>query len=1115
MKNDVRKAALTDNQDLPTVADRIRAEIAAGARSLDIVTGYITPSAWGVLGDALTALDRARILLGKDYQLAPPSAAAASADIRSLVQEAIRGDGQPPQLPESKDAAAVHAALAFLRRDDVEVKVWTDGFLHAKAYLLQSTAGVGSANFTAGGLVANRELVAWREDRSVLEELASWFLRYWNAPAAQDYKSALIDAIGRTTFGDHPYSPYDVLIRVLAERYGVERPPSLEAATFDLKWFQEDAVYQLIRMISGQARGALLADAVGLGKTYMALGVIHHFLYSTTRGAGSGEPVLVIVPASVLPLWEGLLREHGMLWACRLLTIQSLDHAFDVRSCTGAGLVVIDEAHRLRSGRVWYQKVLEVLTQGAPDKRVLLLTATPVNTGIEDLTRLLQVLTKNRRNVFAPAIADFERHLKRVERGEADPFPILDRTIVRRSRSDILRDLEQRQAAGMTGLERPRLPERTLAHVTYSYVEGGGDDLFDTFARTLASLRLAPYDLAPFERTRQLSLALGDDGLPLYGANSLAGLVAAGLLKRFESSLRAVSLSLRRLDVVLKRFAEALEAWPPRLLDLASSPEVRELITLERASDEEEQDDLDRRWNEVIVRLPPLADPEHHDLAAVRAAIESDRRAVADLFAALPPESADGKIAALRNLFVPGGKLHRTRALLFSHFRDTAQYVWERLEDAEWRAAAGCGPVVLVHGGTRTEARQQIAATFDPDRAEAALLARFQGQEEPQLLVSTDVLAEGHNLQLAEAVINLDLHWNPQVAVQRAGRVDRLNSPHKRVHLVSFVPEEGLDAHLGLVQVLERRFKLIHLLGLGDEPVTRFKTDVQTVTFEQMRRLYRDDASVLDEIERTWTLGSTDFMRAPLIAYLAKHARERLREIPVGVQSIKHLPRRWAHGPGAFIALQYGHPEAGLAESIWRFYPWDGGAWGPPVTDEVEIFTGIVCTEREPRREWPVPFDGPGGLIDWHLLHQAAGEVAAELTRRRATAALQRGASEKSRALRGRLRDLAAVTPGIDRIEELLDRLEEVRIEDFDHLPQMRTLQDRVRDARKPSISAGERHDLLIDAVRLGLDVLGTPQGSTATEAEEVRPEELRLVAWELLITEPRQEPSRQMRLQA
>ncbi len=191
------------------------------------------------------------------------------------------------------------------------------------------------------------------------------------------------------------------------------------------------------------------------------------------------------------------------------------------------------------------------------------------------------------------------------------------------------------------------------------------------------------------------------------------------------------------------------------------------------------------------------------------------------------------------------------------------------------------------------------------------------------MLVATEVLAEGHNLQLAQAVVNFDLHWNPQVAVQRAGRIDRLNSPHATVSLLSFLPDEGLDAHLGLLHVLDERFNLIHHLGLGDEPVTPLPGDRQSVTFDYLRRLYADEVSVLDEIERSFTLGSTDYMRAPLEAFILNAGLDRLNQIPVGVQSVKALPAGWQHGPGAFVALQSGE------ESIWRFYPrLPDGSWG-------------------------------------------------------------------------------------------------------------------------------------------------------------------------------------------
>ena len=170
----------------------------------------------------------------------------------------------------------------------------------------------------------------------------------------------------------------------------------------------------------------------------------------------------------------------------------------------------------------------------------------------------------------------------------------------------------------------------------------------------------------------------------------------------------------------------------------------------------------------------------------------------------------------------------------------------------------------------------------------------------------TDVLAEGHNLQVADTVVNFDLHFNPQVAVQRAGRVDRLNSPHDVVHLVSFLPPEGIERHIGLLARLDERFRRIHGLGLGDEQVMPLAADTQVQTLEQIRRLYADDASVLDEVERSWTLGTTDYMRQPLERFSSALAPRDLAEIPRGVSSVRRLPSDSPVGPGVFLALGTG-----------------------------------------------------------------------------------------------------------------------------------------------------------------------------------------------------------------
>ncbi len=1135
---DPLQLSYSDNSRL-TVGARLAAEILEDPARLDVVSGYFAPSVWAAAGEALARLGEFRLLIGKDHELGQLDRGQEAANVEALVRASIRQETEPNGLAARDDAEDVAALIGFLERHreasrDEVVKLWRGkGFLHAKAYILAGSVGIGSANFTFNGLCRNRELVGWRQDRNVVNEVQQWFDGYWNDEDSEPYTDRLIELLRQTPLVSDEYRPYDVLIRTLATRYGTDRPPSLEAAQFDLKWFQEDAVIRLVRLLNGRARGALLADAVGLGKTYMAMGVIHHYLYTQAerRRGGRGRPVLLVIPASLQSTWETVLDEANLSWACEVLTTQRLRSDFDARPYAGADLIVIDEAHRLRGGGTWFRKAMDLVTGGerASEKRVLLLTATPVNTGMNDLVNLLRVMTKGERAVWAPEVADYERYLDRVEKQAADPFPILDRSIVRRSRSDVLEAEAQARFAGLE-FEPIKLPDRRTEHIDYDY-DAGGDDLFESFATTLRSLALAPYDLDRF-RGEAAAVAVP---LPLRDATgkeiaqpdpvqftpgSLAALYASGLLTRFQSSIAAIRKSLYRLDTVLRRCDEALAGDPPRLPDLKSSPRIRALLrdeTIGRDRDDEEQqaadggeglDDelLDRAWAEALEEVAPLADAHEYRLSDVRDAIEQDRTLIARLLERLPSELEDGKLDALVEALNregrAGGKgapgLANRRILVFSQFRDTARYIHRRLSESDVAEAAE--EIALIDGAVSSGERARVTAFFDPDRAGAAeLAARATEQRLPRILVSTDVLAEGHNLQLADTVVNFDLHFNPQVAVQRAGRIDRLESPHKVVWLVSMLPPEGLDRHIGLLSRLNERFRRIHSLGLGDERVTTLAGDVQGQTLEQIRRLYADDASVLDEIERTWTFGSTDYMRQPLAAFLSRAGMERLGSIPVGVSSVKRLPEEWRHGEGVFLAFAAPASPGEQRETYWRFYPrLQDGTYGDPLMDDVEIFRAIACFDAEPRATLaPVP-DGPG-VFDWTLVRRSAEELASTLTLQRAQAELQRGASERSRKLRSEIRANSADLE-VDDLEAVVERLLQVRVEDYDGRSGWHPFDDARRSLRRAK-TEGERYDAAVELARRGLELFGPPIEEPGTDpAGEVQAESLQLIAYEALV---------------
>jgi len=259
---------------------------------------------------------------------------------------------------------------------------------------------------------------------------------------------------------------------------------------------------------------------------------------------------------------------------------------------------------------------------------------------------------------------------------------------------------------------------------------------------------------------------------------------------------------------------------------------------------------------------------------------------------------------------------------------------------------------------------------------------------------------------------------------------------------------------------------------------------------------------VLDDVERTWTLGSTDYMRQPLEAFLTEAGVERVEQIPIGVSSVRRLPSEWQRGQGAFIALAGppGRPGANR-DTYWRFYPrLENGSWGEPLTDEVEIFRAIACRRTEPRVALPWESAGPT-VIDWDLLRRAATELAGQLMLERSTAAVAAGASERSRQLRTELRGgFEGLEP--DGEEDLLDRLLQVRVEDYDGRSGWRRFDDARRVLRRAK-TLGERREAATELVEAGVDLFGAPvQEEDVIERIEVAPEDIRLVAYEALVAE-------------
>jgi superfamily II DNA or RNA helicase len=546
-----------------------------------------------------------------------------------------------------------------------------------------------------------------------------------------------------------------------------------------LEAFQRRAVDRGLEMMRNRG-GFMLCDSVGLGKSFVALELMRIFASNA-----SGD-VVVICPASSRSQWATLFSKYldrvGSLSAGAasfhpvLLTHTQLSRGRYAESIVGRpGLVIVDEAHAFRAPATRRYQALRRITAS---RRVCLLTATPINNSLSDLYHLLRI--------WAPehAFSDLGiSHLKTffAELAQEPTAPIafrrlLRETMIRRSRDEIRTELR---------LQRSRLRFPHLAPPVA--IECRSDVALDRSVSCESVLRSIT-------------------NLDLSAMGSSADLLRFLLLKRLDSSPAALAATIRRLLRFHREFVhasdEGFQLTPGDLRAFGS-------------------DGTDTQLMLRHVALRPLAPST--DIEAVRHAALLDIALLENILSRTRTMVvSDDKLLQLRRLVTTN--LVDRQLLIFSEFRETAEYLWREL------VQLGC--VALVHGGgarlgLNHAGRHTVIERFDRSGRPTSR-ARLHLREHVRILIATDVLAEGLNLQSCADVLSYDLPWNPVRLMQRIGRVDRIGSPHDIVRAYNFVPDSGLEDRLLLMGRLRSKIHAIEL-ALGAERPVLAETSAFTV----------------------------------------------------------------------------------------------------------------------------------------------------------------------------------------------------------------------------------------------------------------------------------------------
>ena len=851
-----------------------------------------------------------------------------------------------PQTDETKEAVAKLRNMISAGR--VEVRAYARSRLHAKAYLCWYQQGhaepgaavVGSSNFTLAGFTGNTELNVRVTGDAEMTELRRWFDDLWQD--SEDISDALVNELNRSwAIASTP--PYHIYLKALYELYGTElgaaAPLPITSQDVELANFQVDAVSRALAMIE-QYGGCYIGDVVGLGKTFIGAEILRQLRVSYPN---EGMP-LIIAPAGLRPMWQRVNETFGLgaeVISHSIIT-SAPDAEFDEElgryidaDVSGHGIileqeypnrgpVLVDEAHNFRNINRRSTGLRNYLDES--DHKVILLSATPQNLGPRDIYRQLRLFldeTNHGLNIEPLALEDYFRnaelwHHYRAEfenfRAEfkdwqkngttkTPPVPPVRPTVPRADVEQVLtpvfirrrrKDVEELYAETATIGGRPvRFPQPVLSNLEYRldkvYAKAGPFDQLEAELREHMGARYRVIDyIRPEAQEKQ-------EYRDLFRArNRIARLMHVLLFKRLESSIEAFRSTLNTLINSNHNFRQALASGFVPIGDTATrllsgqSFDAAELLDILR---QEEQRRQQRKLEKAKLVHPTtdfMVDRWLEELDADHALLSG----IYDRVKGIGPED-DDKLHVLRR-FLNTSEVRSGKVLIFSEAETTVEYLYSQLNPG------GLNPeIARMTGSTRNQAEnivKRFAPTWNLGPNE-----RLLGPE-IRVLLATDIVSEGQNLQDCARVLNYDLHWNPVRLIQRFGRIDRIGSEYDKIHLQNMWPDLAVDAELALTDRLHNRIQSFHdLIGLD----SKLLSDAERLNSNAMYRIY--EGKELPEIDEELDEVSANQRAIALLQRIQEHDSDlwqTITDLPDGIRSALHLPSGHAELPvGANVQI--------------------------------------------------------------------------------------------------------------------------------------------------------------------------------------------------------------------
>lgn len=892
-------------------------------------------------------------------------------------------------LPTKQDEFTLRRLSAQMKDEKVCVKLYLREPLHAKLYLAHRPddnfnkiqAIMGSSNLTYSGLTKQGELNAEFGDSDSAQKLSRWFDDRWEDKFCLDLTKELIEIIDNSWAGEKEIPPYYIYLKTayhLSEeaRTGIKEftiPPEFKSRLFD---FQQTAVKIAARHLNNEKRGgAMIGDVVGLGKTITACAIAK--MYENTFGSNT----LIICPANLQDMWAKYRRQYDLK-----ADIMSMAKPIDVDNARYYKLIIVDESHNLRNSQgTRYRNIRDLIQK--QDCKVLLLTATPYNKQYKDLSSQLRLFVDDDTDLgirpeayireiggerkFAEKHEDFIRSIKAFERSECqeDWQELMKLFLVRRTRTFIKDNYAKTDPKnGRKYLEfkdghKSYFPDRVPKAIKFKTVSG------DQYSRLysvemiglMESLKLPRYGLIHYLDEKKAEDA------SKYESDLIANLSRAGermmgfckstFFKRIDSSGFSFLLTLYRhilrnavfiyaIDNKLKLPISDENTFPEDFIDDA---DINDIFSNDDDAEEETSgDNLIQIPNDMTVYMKK-AEEYYNGLIGknnvqwidakyfkrtLKQQLKKDCEqliAMINLCETWNPQT-DQKLNELQELLC--AKHPSDKVIVFTQYSDTANYIYHQLKKR------GIQHIDKATGGSKNPTA--IVERFSPLSNQANVSA----ENELQVLIATDVLSEGQNLQDAHVIVNYDLPWAIIRLIQRAGRVDRIDQSSEQIYCYSFFPADKVEEIIRLRTRLNARIN--ENAGIVGSDEVFFEGNEQN-----LRDMYNEKSGSLDEDEDDVDvdLGSQAFQ----IWKNATDANPELKRIIPEIPNIAYSTKQ------AHSAIEDGVITYARTYNDFDVLTWFNSKGEIVSQSQKRILQAMACSLNEPRLE---PQDNHLALVE-------------------------------------------------------------------------------------------------------------------------------------------------------